>query len=733
LVYLDRIFILAEPATQVEGCSEDAVQEAKRSRVREMEMKLLESQQQLKSELNSSWLGSFISTVIGNIKLSISNIHIRYEDTESNPGHPFAAGLALSKLSAFTVDDRGKETFATGGDLDRVKKSVELESLALYFDSDSSPWSVDKSWEDLLPSEWSQIFEFRKQDSSNPPSKTHTYILRPISGKAKYTKIQLDEAKKTGQALQNAAVDLDDVTLSLSKDGYRDVLKMADNFSSFNQRLKYAHYRPSLPVKSDPRSWWKYAYKVVVHETKKASGNLSWEQLLKNARLRKTYVSVYASLLKSDMSRLVVDDNEDIKKLDRELDIEVILQWRMLAHKFVEQSAETHQYAQQNKQQSWWSFGWTGSSKDEGDSKSFSDEDWERLNRIIGYKENDDYIPVQQDMKLMQFYFEIRMKHNASKLIIDNSEYLADLSCEDFCCNLKMYPEAKIFDLKLGSYKLLSPYGLLAESASVTDSLIGIFSYKPFDEQLDWSFTAKASPCYITYLKDSIDQIVAFFKSSPTISQTLAIETAAAVQMTLDEVKRTAQQQMSRVLKDQSRFSLNLDIAAPKITVPTKFRPDDIHETKLLLDLGNLILRTEEIWDSRASEEQDMYLNFNLVLSDVSAFLVDGDYHWNERSNEVNLLSVIDKCGIALKLQQIQLESALYPSTRMAVRVPSLGFHFSPARYHRLMEIFKIFQDNDSDKNSSDLAHLWDQADFEGWSSLLTWKVALFCSLELDL
>jgi hypothetical protein len=40
----------------------------------------------------------------------------------SNPGHPFAAGLVLSKLSAVTVDDLGKETFATGGDLDRVKK-----------------------------------------------------------------------------------------------------------------------------------------------------------------------------------------------------------------------------------------------------------------------------------------------------------------------------------------------------------------------------------------------------------------------------------------------------------------------------------------------------------------------------------------------------------------------------------------------------------------------------------
>jgi hypothetical protein len=34
LVYLDRIFLLAEPATEVEGRSEDAVQEAKKSRVR---------------------------------------------------------------------------------------------------------------------------------------------------------------------------------------------------------------------------------------------------------------------------------------------------------------------------------------------------------------------------------------------------------------------------------------------------------------------------------------------------------------------------------------------------------------------------------------------------------------------------------------------------------------------------------------------------------------------------
>jgi hypothetical protein len=67
---------------------------------------------------------------------------------------------------------------------------------------------------------------------------------------------------------------------------------------------------------------------AVIHLAYMCSGSLSWEQLLRYARLRKEYVSLYASLLKSDMSRLVVDDHEEIKRLDRELDIEVILQWR---------------------------------------------------------------------------------------------------------------------------------------------------------------------------------------------------------------------------------------------------------------------------------------------------------------------------------------------------------------------------------------------------------------------
>ncbi|XP_062094114.1 intermembrane lipid transfer protein VPS13-like [Humulus lupulus] len=107
-----------------------------------MEMKLVEKAQQLKSEVNQSWLGSLINTIVGNLKLSISNIHIRYEDSESNPGHPFAAGVTLEKLLAVTVDDNGNETFITGGSLDRIQKvhnffpyrvSIDMNAIKFKF------------------------------------------------------------------------------------------------------------------------------------------------------------------------------------------------------------------------------------------------------------------------------------------------------------------------------------------------------------------------------------------------------------------------------------------------------------------------------------------------------------------------------------------------------------------------------------------------------------------------
>eukprot|EP00889_Picochlorum_renovo_P001727 jgi/Picre1/28757/NNA_004156.t1 len=53
------------------------------------------------------FLKGLIDTVIGNLQISIKNIHIRYEDGITRPGHVFSCGFTLKQLSAFTVDGQG--------------------------------------------------------------------------------------------------------------------------------------------------------------------------------------------------------------------------------------------------------------------------------------------------------------------------------------------------------------------------------------------------------------------------------------------------------------------------------------------------------------------------------------------------------------------------------------------------------------------------------------------------
>lgn len=67
-------------------------------------------------------------------------------------------------------------------------------------------------------------------------------------------------------------------------------------------------------------------------------------------------------------------------------------------------------------------------------------------------------------------------------------------------------------------------------------------------------------------------------------------------------------------------------------------------------------------------EELQLYMQFDVVLSDVSAFLVDGDYSWGQKSLKMSSASayldggsfmpVIDKCGVILRIQQVILISS---------------------------------------------------------------------------
>lgn len=99
------------------------------------------------------------------------------------------------------------------------------------------------------------------------------------------------------------------------------------------------------------------------------------------------------------------------------------------------------------------------------ESRSFSEEDWKQLNEVIGYQDTNEssILPGQDPLDMLHTVLEVHMEHNATKLVDEKGGNIIELSAEDLQCNTKFYRETKIFDFKLGSYKLTSPEGLLAE------------------------------------------------------------------------------------------------------------------------------------------------------------------------------------------------------------------------------------------------------------------------------
>jgi len=118
----------------------------------------------------------------------------------------------------------------------------------------------------------------------------------------------------------------------------------------------------------------------------------------------------------------------------------------------------------------------SGKGNPESEAKNLSEEEWKQINQLIGYKEDMEspFFPSQGKLNMLHTLLDVHMRHNASKLTIDGHD-ITELSSEGFQCSVKLYPETKIFDIKLQSYQLNAPEGLLLEV---------VLSVNKFDLQL---------------------------------------------------------------------------------------------------------------------------------------------------------------------------------------------------------------------------------------------------------
>ena len=417
---IERLYVVAGFADDVDGTDaltveertgrwERAKAELRRRTVDEGESKWLESaaaadgtndaamdKDEDAAKGGDGWLAGMLDTVLGNLEVNISKIHVRLEgdlaaaakDTSNSSSKPdcFAAGVTLESLNVNTVDASGTAAFSVGGLAERMRKSAKIARLAVYFDVGAAsikPAGSDR-WENVSPDNLVAAMEPGVGSDANTQTTpeatvcitpnpvaihratTRQYLLKPVSAQAVYErrgkKEPRDDANTSAQRI-HLRIDLVGATLTSSH--LRAVYDTAERIERDARRAPHAHIRPDVAVQSPggAKIWWRFAFGAVLlrlEERRVAGGYVSRsstfriDKVVDTMRARRRYVDAYidralvnhprprkknaASKSKSGDSgprwppRLTIGDVPVVDEVERTYPLHVCVLFRALAH-----------------------------------------------------------------------------------------------------------------------------------------------------------------------------------------------------------------------------------------------------------------------------------------------------------------------------------------------------------------------------------------------------------------
>lgn len=150
-IQIDGVFLQAGPLDISTIGSEElkrAALQSKRSRIQLADDMLYKKMQSLQEEgtdaslhnkvKNTTYMQQLTIKIIDNLEVTLSNIHIRYEDSMTIPTKTFSFGFTISLITLISTDENWKEVFIKR-DMKREKdhetrKLGKMENFGIYWD-----------------------------------------------------------------------------------------------------------------------------------------------------------------------------------------------------------------------------------------------------------------------------------------------------------------------------------------------------------------------------------------------------------------------------------------------------------------------------------------------------------------------------------------------------------------------------------------------------------------------
>ncbi|KAI9846000.1 MAG: hypothetical protein M1837_004406 [Sclerophora amabilis] len=758
-VYIEDVFLLAAPKEDAEYDEDE--EERRRQAVK---LEKLDSAEMLKErsgeglsqeeqQKNQSFTESLVTKIVDNLQVTVKNIHVRYEDSVSAPGHPFAAGLTLEEFSAVSTDGQWNPTFIQTS-LGTTHKLATLGALAIYWNTDSSLFGTGKGTDvgsDAQGTDRDEMMKrFRnlivKVDGAVPTD--HQFVLKPVTGRAR---VELDKTGKTDRPKTKASLLFDEIGFILDDDQYRDALMLVDLFHYFIRHQEYKKYQPKgVSPKEDPKAWLRFAGDAVLSKIHDRNKRWTWEFFKERRDDRRRYIELFKK--KKKEQPLNAGETEEVKALEYKLGYEDLRFWRSLArNQLRKEKAAVKKTADPKQNQGWSSWIWgSGKQEQQGDEDTvMNDQQRKELYEAIDWNEKNaiaesvdlprESVKLQIDASLKTGSFALKRDPHGQAVEV------LSLLFDDFQAKVLQRPDSFLAEMSLGGLRVYegttegSLYPQIVrvkdavapgssrftelnddDDASSENEIEGPdekpddrffelqFEQNPLDNSADSAVTVKLKSMEVIYNPQTIVGVAKFFKPPERHMESIGalMESASA---TVEGIRQQTRAGLEFALEEHKTINAKLDLQAPLIIIPESVIVED--SNCLILDAGHVSLNSElidkaTIRDIQSKQKQQyseedfkqlerlMYDKFLLKLEATQVLIgpsVQETKAQLESKNETKNYHIVDQINIDFVVEiSILPKAPNLTKFRVSGHLPVLHASVSDLKYKNLMKIIEI-------------------------------------------
>ncbi|KAG5658037.1 hypothetical protein KAF25_006988 [Fusarium avenaceum] len=749
-VFIQDVFLLASPKEEAEYDQDEEDRRKQRLKMEKLDSAELlkernqEGLSQEEQKKSQSFTQSLVTKIVDNLQVTIKNIHIRYEDSISAPGHPFALGVTLEEFSAVSTDGQWKPTFIQDSNI-VTHKLATLGALAVYWNTDAtllgtgreaSASSKEVMTHDEMVEKFREMLGKEAQENTN-----HQFILKPVNGQAK---IELDKSGDIKVPKFKANLLFEEIGLVLDDDQYRDALMMVDLFHYFIRHQEYKRLQPKgARPKEDPRAWLEFAGNAVLSKIHERNRKWSWDYFRERRDDRQRYIELFKK--RKQTQQLSAEETDAINALEWKLTYEDLRFWRSLArNQLKKENAEAlrnQPQQQQQQQQGWISWVW-GSKPQEKieqneENTQMTEEQRQELYEAIDWDEKNaiaDEVDVPREAIKMCIETSLSTgSFTLKKSPHDNAADLLSLHFDVFKAKALQRKDSLLANVSLGGLRVndgTTPDSVYPEIVRVKDaptekqrkrlSLAELeqseedpffqfeFEQNPIEREGDIAVVGKMKPLEVIWNPNFVVGIADFFRPPERHMESITalMESAGA---TVESIREQTRAGLEFALEEHKTINAELDLQAPLIIVPVSITTKN--STCLIVDAGHIHVNSELVDHGTMKEIQSkqkqtyndedlkrlesvMYDKFIVKLTSTQVLIGPSieatKAQLVEKSDEAHL-HVVEQINVDFVVEtSIMPKAPNLTKFKVSGHLPMLHATVSDTKYKNLMKVIDV-------------------------------------------